>query len=188
MSGDDMSGERMSGDVPATEAPSEPQDDDLKELLAKRQHAKPNKVTWVLLVLLILALGFAMGSCVQKGAQSITGRTTPTQPASESDPAGATGERPAGDLATPPGVTVGTIESIDGTTMTITTRDGSTVVVEVPATAAVTSQADVALSDLPLGASVVIRGDADPDGNVTADSVAEGGGFPGGGMRNPPTP
>ncbi len=189
-------------------APQEPDDDDLKALLAKRQHARPNKVTWVLLVLLILAIGFTMGSCMQKAANGLS-RSAPGQPgapelppvtseqpgiapdsAGESGPDSGGFAPPAGGFGPPGDVTVGTVESIDGSTMTIATRDGSTVMVTVPEGTPVTSQVEVPLADLPVGSDVVVRGATGADGTVTADSVSEGGfgGFPGGGRRNAPAP
>lgn len=176
--------------TPVTERSDEPNDDDLKELLAKRQRAKPNKLTWVLLVLLVLALGFTMGSCMQKAAnglgRSVPGQPAiaPEQPAIASDPAGAIGGRPggrAGDL------TVGTVESVDGSTLTIRTLDGQNVTVEVPEGTPVTSSVDISLPDLQEGSNVVIRGTEGDDGTVTADSVTEGAGaLPGGGLRPAP--
>lgn len=167
-------------------------DDDLKELLAKRQHAKPNKVTWALLIVILIGIGFAMGACMQKGVSTVSNRSgapdLPSAPASASDPAGAIGGGPSGGFASPPDITAGTIQSIGGSTLTIATRDGKSVTVEVPDGTPVTSQVEVPLGDLPVGASVVIRGSVGDDGTVTADSVSEGAGLPGGGMRNPPAP
>lgn len=181
--------------------PPEPNDDDLKAMLAKRQHAKPNKATWVLLVLLILAIGFTLGSCMQRAANSVGGGAAqprfpgggpsgapgtdsveviadPEQPAIASDPAGAIGGRPGGR---PGDLTIGTVESINGSTMTITTPDGQTITVEVPEGTSVTSSVEVPLEDLPIGGDVVVRGTIEADGTVTADSVTEAAaGFPGG--------
>jgi hypothetical protein len=179
-----------------------PDDDDLKELLAKRQHAKPNKLTWILLVLLVLALGFTMGSCVQKGVTSATSaRTAPSFPdgAPAGAPSAASGETPAiaadpaGAIEGKPmgrgGLTIGTIESIDGATLTLSTPDGQTITVDVPEGTSVTSSVEVSLGDLPVGSTVVIRGAKGEDGTITADSVSEGaGGFPGGGLRPAPAP
>ena len=167
-------------DSDQTPTATEPNDDDLKELLAKRQHARPNKFTWVLLVALVLALGFAMGACVQKGVSTATSGTRGVA-AEPAEPA----ERP-GDL------TIGTVESIEGSTMTIATPDGRTITVEVPDGTPITSTVEVTLSDIPVGSDVIIRGTEGDDGTVTADSVTEGasglptGGRPGGGLRPAP--
>jgi hypothetical protein len=79
-----------------------PNDDDLKALLAKRQHAKPNRWTWILLGLIAVALGFAMGACAQRQLTAIVDQagsgtaaaevaSAPADPAahsSDSDPVG----------------------------------------------------------------------------------------------------
>lgn len=163
--------------------PQEPNDDDLKALLAKRQHAKPNKATWVLLVLLILAIGFTLGSCMQRAANGIGGGS-----AEPRLPGGAPSAAPdAGTAGRPGDLTIGTVESVDGTTMTITTPDGRAVLVEVPEGTSVTTSVEVPLADLPVGTDVVIRGTEEADGTVTAESVAEASGvLPGGGLRSAP--
>ena len=196
-----MSENHIPGDVVDPDSVTESDDEDLKTLLAKRQHAKPNKWTWILIALLAVALGFTAGAFMQKQVSTMTDRTAPSsfpgapdgdQPSAPSsradagtgDPSGAgagQGFAPRGDL------TVGTVESIDGSTMTVATRDGRMVTVEVPEGTSVTSQVEVALSDLPDGASVVVRGDVGDDGSVTATSVSEGaGGFPVGGRAAGP--
>ena len=79
-----------------------PNDDDLKALLAKRQHAKPNRWTWILLGLIAVALGFAMGACTQRqltsivdqagpgtaSAEAVSAPAEPAAPSSDSGPAG----------------------------------------------------------------------------------------------------
>lgn len=201
-----MSDAGMNHDVTS---PADPNDDDLKAMLAKRQHAKPNKATWVLLVLLILAVGFTMGSCVQKAASGLNGEATqprfpgsppsgapdaaqvgeitePSKPAIASDPAGAIGGGPAGR---PGDLAIGTVESVDGTTLTITTPDGQTITIEVPEGTSVTSSVEVPLAEIPVGSNVIVRGTEADDGTFTADSVTEGAGaFPGGGLRPAPAP
>jgi len=48
--------------------------------------------------------------------------------------------------------------------------------VKVPATAPVTAQKKVALSDIASGSTVIVRGSTAADGTVTAQSVSEGSG------------
>ncbi len=167
---------------PATPEPQASNDDDLKELLAKRQHAKPNKATWILLALITIGLGFAMGACTQKQVSSFSERSDRSEVAS--DPADATGGQPP---AFPGGdATVGTVESLSENSLTIVTRDGRTVEVTVPAETPVTSSVEVPLSELPVGSSVIVRGPTADDGSVIAESISEGAGFPGGrGERAP---
>ena len=170
---------------PATPDRQAPNDDDLKELLAKRQHAKPNKATWILLALITIGLGFAMGACTQKQVSSFSERSEQSQqPEIASDPAGAIG----GQLPAFPGgdTTVGTVESLSENSLTIVTRDGRTVEVTVSDETPVTSSVEVPLSELPIGASVIVRGPTADDGSVIAESISEGAGFPGGrGERSP---
>ncbi|MFY9231517.1 MAG: hypothetical protein WAO50_06340 [Candidatus Nanopelagicales bacterium] len=170
------------GPEPATPDQQAPNDDDLKELLAKRQHAKPNKATWILLALITIGLGFAMGACTQKQVSSFSERSDRSEVAS--DPADATGGQPP---AFPGGdATVGTVESLSANSLTIVTRDGRTVEVTVSAETPVTSSVEVPLSELPVGASVIVRGPTADDGSVIAESISEGAGFPGGrGERAP---
>ena len=167
---------------PATPDQQAPNDDDLKELLAKRQHAKPNKATWILLALITIGLGFVMGACTQKQVSSFSERSDRSEVAS--DPADATGGQPP---AFPGGdATVGTVESLSANSLTIVTRDGRTVEVTVSDETPVTSSVEVPLSDLPIGASVIVRGPTADDGSVIAESISEGAGFPGGrGERAP---
>ena len=167
---------------PATPDQQAPNDDDLKELLAKRQHAKPNKATWILLALITIGLGFAMGACTQKQVSSFSERSDRSEVAS--DPADATGGQPP---AFPGGdATVGTVESLSENSLTIVTRDGRTVEVTVSDETPVTSSVEVPLSELPIGASVIVRGPTADDGSVIAESISEGAGFPDGrGERAP---
>ncbi|MCF8527744.1 MAG: hypothetical protein K9G24_09540 [Candidatus Nanopelagicales bacterium] len=170
---------------PATPDQQAPNDDDLKELLAKRQHAKPNKATWILLALITIGLGFAMGACTQKQVSSFSERSEQSeQPEIASDPAGAIGGQPP---AVPGGdTTVGTVESLSENSLTIVTRDGRTVEVTVSAETPVTSSVEVPLEELPVGASVIVRGPTADDGSVIAESISEGAGLPGGrGERAP---
>ena len=70
---------------PADHEPAdhEPADDDLRALLARRQHAKPNRTTWILLALLAVAIGFVLGSCTQRAVSTFNDRMAPP-PANES--------------------------------------------------------------------------------------------------------
>jgi len=165
-------------------------DDDLTALLAKRQHAKPNRFTWVLLTALLLVIGFIGGAFANQkfgSANSSTGITGfPAGFPGGGFPGGgfpgggfpASGQTGTGSSATgagsPGNVTFGTVKLVDGTNLYLTTTTGETVKVKVPGTAKVTSQQTVALTDLPSGATVIVRGDKAGDGTVTASSVSEG--------------
>ena len=148
-------------------------DDDLATLLAKREHAKPNKVTWVLLVLLVLTVGFATGALVNQkfGTSSTAGFSGP--PAGFTPPGMATTDGTASGTTSGSGaMTVGTVKLVDGANVYVATSDGSVVKVKVPATAAVTVQKDIPLSDLAAGSPVTVQGETGTDGTVTATSVS----------------
>ena len=94
------------------------------------------------------------------------------------------------------GGTRGTVESVDGDTITIKTQDGQTVTVKVGSTTTVTKVASGSASDIATGDTLVVRGQTASDGSTTAQSITVGdasalasGGFPGGGAppADPPT-
>ncbi len=75
-------------------------------------------------------------------------------------------------------LTTGTIQSIDGTTITLKLPDGSTVKVSTSATTTVTKTSKATVGDLKSGERIVVRGAKGSDGSVAATSVTEGqGGF-----------
>lgn len=75
----------MSENTTPPSAPTDgPDDDDLRTLLARRQHAKPTKTTWILLVLIAVAFGFALGACTQ-GALSSSGGARQPAPVTSAD-------------------------------------------------------------------------------------------------------
>ncbi len=152
--------------------------DDLATLLARREHARPNRVTWVLLTLVVLTVGFIGGAFVEKRNGS-SGTSLPgfaaLRVAGGGPLAGAGGALPGGQGAAGAlaGITTGTVKLVDGRNLYVTDAAGNTVKVVVPDTASVTSQLDASLTDLAAGTAVVIHGDAAADGTVTATSVSE---------------
>lgn len=144
--------------------------DDLATLLARREHARPNRITWTLLTLLVLAVGFIGGAVVEK-------RVGSSEPALPDFVAMVGAGGPAGDLARGPAqggsATVGTVTLVDGSNLYIIASDGATVKVSVPDTASVTTRSPLKLADLAVGTDVVIEGQADAEGVVTATSVAQ---------------
>lgn len=163
-------------------------DDDLAALLARREKARPNRWTWALVGLLLVAVGFVGGAVVQKsfGSSSTTrsgfagGFPSGGFTRSGETAGGTASETDAGGLAPPAGVTFGTVKLVDGTNLYVEDRSGQTIKVQVPDTATVTAPREVPLSDFAAGTTVVIRGEAAADGVITATSVSEGGG--GGGL------
>lgn len=202
-----MSNEMSGASVPTPESQTTVtvNNDDLAELLAKRERAKPNRWTWVLIGALVLAVGFIGGAFVGKQASSGGDRQLPDFAASGGLPGGmpgASGESgdggtdgstgsnqqggglPAGGMGGFGGMTMGTIASVGDGTLVVTDQSGNEVTVTVGDDTSITKQAEISLQDLAVGTMIVVRGETDDDGNVTAQSISEGGGF-GGGMGMP---
>ena len=90
------------------------------------------------------------------------------------------------------GFTSGTIESIDGTTITIKNADGSETKVTTSDSTSVTTTKKSSVSDLSKGETITVIGQADGSGNVTATTISEGqtalrGGFGNRGGTGTPT-
>lgn len=182
---------------------SDDNDENLATLLAKREHAKPNRATWALLTLIVLAVGFVGGAFAQStwGASSSSTSGLPDFAAMGGSFPGAGGSSSTASAGTGTtgnqqggfpggqggfgggGMTFGTITSVDGNTLTITDSSGKAVTVAVPSSATVTANQEVSLAELAAGDTVIVRGETGDDGTITATSVTEGaGGFPGGGF------
>lgn len=151
-------------------------DDDLATLLRRREHARPTRVTWVLLTLLVLLVGFVGGAF----ANQRWGASSSSSPSGFSGPpAGFTMPTafPGGAVAAGAGsgsATVGTVKLVDGRRLYLTDSSGATVIVSVPKTASVTAQEDISLAGLSAGTSVTVQGTTAEDGSITATSVTEG--------------
>ena len=72
------------------------------------------------------------------------------------------------------GLTVGTIQSIDGDTIIVKLPDGSTVTVKTTDSTKVTKTAESSIADLKAGETLMVRGAKDGSGNVSATSIFEG--------------
>lgn len=85
----------MSDPTPPAADPTsdQPNDDDLRDMLAKRAHARPNRTTWVLLALIAVGIGFALGACTQRVMGSLTEGVDAPPPPSASTQA----DRPPAD-------------------------------------------------------------------------------------------
>ena len=76
----------------------------------------------------------------------------------------------------PPNVTVGTVKSIDGDTITLTTAEGDTAKVTIGSDAEVMVTKKGTASDLSDGDEIVVHGQRDGD-TIEADMVSKGGPF-----------
>jgi hypothetical protein len=83
----------------------------------------------------------------------------------------------------------GMVASVDGTTVSLTLNDGSTVKVSLAADGVVRHQVDGTIADVKVGERVVAIGTQSGD-TFAATAIQVGGGFggPGGGPRATPTP
>jgi hypothetical protein len=70
--------------------------------------------------------------------------------------------------------TAGTIQSMDGSTITIKEQDGTVVKVTTSGTTTVTTTTKSSVSKLKSGQTVVVRGAKDSSGSVAATSISEG--------------
>ncbi len=72
------------------------------------------------------------------------------------------------------GLTAGTIQSIDGDTIIVKLLDDSTVTVKTTTSTKVTKTAESSVSDLKAGETLMVRGEKDASGSVSATSISEG--------------
>lgn len=158
-------------------------EDDLATLLAKREHARPNRITWALLALLLVAIGFVGGAVAYERYGPAASPGLPTFGGGLPDfvsngglPSGMPGSASSGgssDSTAQTTTTQGTVKLVDGDTVYVATDDDSVVIVTVPDNAPVTTQKAIRLSDLAVGSTVTVAGAAGTDGKVIADSVSE---------------
>lgn len=72
------------------------------------------------------------------------------------------------------GLTTGTIQSVDGDTITVKLLDGSTVTVKSTDSTKVTKSQKISVAELTSGETVTVRGAKDGSGSVSATSISEG--------------
>jgi ferric-dicitrate binding protein FerR (iron transport regulator) len=126
-------------------------------------------ITPALAVVAALAIGLFGGILISHANAGSTTATGQVQPGTFGGGTGGGGGGAAGG-----GFTAGTIESIDGSTITLKLADGSTVKVTSSSATTVTKAATATVSALKAGESITVVGTKDASGNVTATSVSEG--------------
>jgi hypothetical protein len=160
-----------------TAAPDAP-NDDLPAMLRHGGRGGRSPLTMVLAAVALVAIGFIAGLVVGKGlddpAQQVAlpgiGQGGPTF-----------GNGNPGVPNTGDGTfTLGTIQRIDGNTITLRAADGSTVKVKVDEDTRIQVTADGTLGDLAEGSTVAVTGTKDGD-TLDASSISEGGGLAVGG-------
>ena len=85
------------------------------------------------------------------------------------------------------GATAGTVQSVNGNTITVTDAQGQTKTITLESGTTITKSTTGSASDITTGETIVVRGTANSDGSTTAQSVSIGnGGFGGPGGGGPP--
>ncbi|GAB1820952.1 hypothetical protein [Herbidospora sp. RD11066] len=139
-----------------------------EELTARPPRAKLPKLTMLLAAGVVLVAGILAGIQVQKAFGESAAPSFPT--ISRSGGGVQNGSGFAG--------TVGTVKLVDGAKIYVAGSDGTTTVVTTGDDTEVRISQKGKVADLKPGASVVVQGEKDADGNVKATSVTEGGGVP----------
>jgi hypothetical protein len=151
-----------------------PPQDDLQSLLHDRPNGGRSKSTLILAAIALVAVGFIGGLFVGKSMGDDPQLALPGGFA-QNGPGFATGANGNGGGFPGGGdVTIGTIRSIDGNTITLETANGDTITVNVGSDTAIQITQDGSVSDLGTGDTVVIAGTQE-DGSIDANSITEGG-------------
>ena len=129
-------------------------------------------ITPALAVVAALAIGVFGGILIGHNSSSAATQATGQRGTFGGGTGGAEGGFGGG--AAGGGFTAGTIESIDGSTITLKLTDGSTVKVTSSDSTTVTKSDSAAVSDLKKGETITVVGTKDSSGNVTATTVTEG--------------
>jgi len=169
-------------------------DDELTAVLTRRPRVKLPSLTLVLVTLVVASAGFLGGIVVGKhygssgsgspasafsrfaAGASATARTGSGSGAGLGGRGGGGGEFAAGNA------TIGTIKLIDGSTVYVQTLGGDIVQVSTSAGTKVTASSTVRVKDLQPGETVVVEGNKNSTGGVTATSISQtslGAGFGG---------
>ncbi|GLX98636.1 hypothetical protein [Herbidospora sp. NBRC 101105] len=142
-----------------------------EELTARPTRAKLPRLTLFLAAGVVLVAGILVGIQAQKTFGAVDDRTAMIGQLMAGR-GGQAGAQPARQG------TVGTVKLVDGAKVYVEGADGTTTVVTTGDDTEVRISKEGKLSDLKPGASVVVQGERDADGNVAATSVTEGGGVP----------
>jgi hypothetical protein len=75
------------------------------------------------------------------------------------------------------GATVGTVEKVEGNVVTLKTREGTTVLVNVGSSTSIQKTVEGSLEDISLGENIAVSGDKNEDGSIEAKSITITSGF-----------
>ena len=171
--------------------------DNLQEELSKNSYSWTNKLTWVLMGVLIFVAGGSFGiwsadklkndsAVSNQNKQNKSQNIAADNSASNSDATKNRGtNRGQGGQR---GGTVGVIKKIDGSVLEMETPDGKIVKVTSSETTRVLSTSSESFAALKVGDSVSVLGDTDANGAITSNLITKGEGAPrsAGSNGNPP--
>ncbi len=161
--------------------------DDLSSELEKATYKWTNKFTTVLMSLLLVAVGASGGVWYAHQTPPATnGFAIGSATGANANFAGRIGRNGGGAgtfaLPTAPGMggTSGTITKIDGTTITIQSRDGKNIEIKAAADTPVLSTSRQDIAALKVGDRLTATGETAADGSITPIALTQGGGMGGG--------
>lgn len=154
-------------------AEPEPPKDDLQAMLRPTGGGGRSPLTMVLAAVALVAIGFIGGIFVGKSMGTSSQPAAFPGGAGQNGPAFGNGGAPNGGNGS---FTLGTIQSIDGDTITIQTTDGSTVKVTVGGDTQIRITKDGSIGDLAEGTTIVVSGSRAGD-TLAATSISEANGF-----------
>jgi hypothetical protein len=159
-----------------TDVPAPPAEDDVWPTGGPPKGVRVRVPTLVLTGLIVTALGFAGGAQSYKSQHPDAAVATSAAPAATGRFTGAApnGAAPAAGAATPAGNrTTGTVSTVDGSTIYVTTAAGNLVKVTVPdGTTISVTRTGASAADVRPGDAVVITGSTATDGSTQASSIA----------------
>ncbi len=128
-----------------------------------------DRLTRVLVVLLIFFLGFLAGSRLQSVAVDLL---TPPPPEEDAPPRSSDG--PGSETAGVPadGVVAATVKVVEGSTLFVVDAGGQTLKVTTGSASVVTAARSIPLGDLRPGDRVTVSGERQPDGSLAAATVS----------------
>ena len=179
-----------------------PEEDNLKEELAKGSYRWTNKATAILGGLLVVVASLSAGAWYghRSASSSTVGNFASLRSAfgglggaNSGAALGSGSSASAGTGATAGGTgsgfgggfgrgTSGTITKISGTTIVITKSDGTTVTINAAADTPVIKSSQGAITDLKVGDTITATGPAGSDGSIQPFAITQGAGLPRGGF------
>jgi hypothetical protein len=162
-------------DEQTQQTPTGPPQDDLQSWLQDRPNGGRSKSTMLLAAIVLVAVGFIGGLFVGKSMGNDSQQAAFPGGLGQNGPGFATGANGnGGGLPGGGNVTIGTIKSIDGDTITLQTVNGDTVTVNIGSDTTIQVTKDGSVGDLGTGDTLVVAG-TQKSGSIDANSITEGG-------------